>query len=85
MADISLVIDRSKNVFALAPLNAMSKKWVEQNKSNLNLVNVEGMMVTDESTLLDKLKFIMDNDYSIEVWNKRDLTKDTLPATPGEL
>lgn len=85
MADISLVIDRKKNVFALAPLNAMSKKWMEQNKTNLNLVNVEGMMVTDESTLLDKLNFIMDNDYSVEVWNKKDITKDTLPTTPGEL
>lgn len=83
MADISLVIDRTKNIFAFAPLNAMTTKWLEKNKKDLGLLNIEGALVSEEATLLEKIKTIMDNDFSIEVWNKTDLIK--IPETTKEL
>lgn len=83
MADFSLVIDRSKNVFAFAGLNAMSKKWIEQNKIDLSLVTMEGAYISDEASLLPKIKKIMDSDFTIEVWNKKDLNK--LPTTTAQL
>jgi hypothetical protein len=83
MADFSLVIDRSKDVFAFAGLNAMSKKWIEQNKIELNLVTMEGAYISDEDSLLPKIKKIMDSDFTIEVWNKKDLKK--VPKTTERL
>lgn len=83
MADFSLVIDRSKNVYAFAGLNAMSKKWMEKNRIELSLVVMEGAYISDEASLLPKIKKIMDSDFSIEVWNKRDL--NAVPETTAEL
>ena len=83
MADFSLVIDRSKHVFAFAGLNAMAKKWIEQNKIELSLVTMEGAYISDEAYLLPKIKNIMESDFTIEVWNKKDLNK--LPKTTAQL
>lgn len=83
MADFSLVIDRSKNVFAFAGLNAMAKKWIDKNRIELSLVVMEGAYISDEASLLPKIKKIIESDFSIEVWNKKDLTQ--IPETTSEL
>ena len=68
MADISLVIDRSKGVFAFSPLNQLAKKWFEQNSTSLKVVLFENAFLSDESALLENLNNLMTNDLYVEVW-----------------
>jgi len=83
MADISLVIDREKNVFALQPTNKFAQKWFDKNKDSIGVVNIQGADCVQERALLEALQTLVKNDFTIEVWNKRELTE--LPNTTTEL
>jgi len=83
MADISLVIDRDKNVFALQPTNKFSQKWFDKNQDDLGVVNIQGALCVQENGLLSALKTILSNEFTVEVWNKKVLTE--LPTDPSEL
>jgi hypothetical protein len=44
---------------------------------------MEGAYISDEASLIPKIKKIMEADFSIEVWNKKDLNK--VPKTTAQL
>ena len=83
MADFSLVIDRSKNVFALTGLNQMSQRWLTENQGEMKLMEMAGAYICGENVLIQNLTYLHANDFSVEVWNKKELT--SIPEDSSDL